>query len=54
MYNFLNEYLIFNFCCLLHVSNLLVSSSGRQLYMHYGMFSCIDVSILVDKRLFWK
>ena len=30
--------LIFNFCCLLHVSNFLGSSSGRQLYMQYGMF----------------
>jgi len=30
--------LIFNFCCLLHVSNLLRSSSRRELYMQYGMF----------------
>jgi hypothetical protein len=30
--------LMFNFWCLLHVSNLVVSSSGRQFYMHYGMF----------------
>ena len=27
-----------NFCCLLHVSNLLVSFSGRQLCMQYAMF----------------
>ena len=32
--------LVFNFLCLLHVSNLVRSSSGRQLYMQYGMF-CI-------------
>jgi len=37
MNNFLNLYLIFNFCCLLHVSNLVGSSSERQLYMQYGM-----------------
>ena len=30
--------LIFNFCCLVHVSNLVGSSSGIQLYMHYDMF----------------
>jgi len=30
--------LIFNFCCLLRVSNLVGSSSGRQLYMQYGTF----------------
>ena len=35
--------LTFNFCCILHVSKLLVSSSGRQLYMKYGtlcMYRC--------------
>jgi len=37
MHNFLN-YLIFNFCCLLHVSNLLGSSSGRHLYMQYVLY----------------
>jgi hypothetical protein len=36
MHNFLNQYLIFNFFCLLRVSNLLGSSSGMQLYMQYG------------------
>jgi len=30
--------LIFNFWCLLHISNLVGSSSGRQLYMQYGKF----------------
>jgi hypothetical protein len=30
--------LIFNFCCLAHVSNFLDSSSGRQFYMQYGIF----------------
>jgi len=29
--------LIFNFWCLLHVSNLVGSSIGRQFYMQYGM-----------------
>jgi hypothetical protein len=29
--------LILNFCCLLHVSNIVGSSSGRQLYVHYGL-----------------
>ena len=29
---------MFNFYCLLHVSNLAISSSGRQLYMQRGMF----------------
>jgi len=29
---------VFNFWCLLRVSNLIGSSSGRQLYMHYDMF----------------
>ena len=40
MHSFPNYYyyLIFNFCCLLYISNLLGSSSGRQLYMQYGMF----------------
>jgi hypothetical protein len=33
--------LIFNFCCLFHVSNLVGSSSGRQLCMQYGMFSML-------------
>ena len=28
----------FNFCCLLHVSNLVDSSSGRKLYLQCGMF----------------
>ena len=36
MHNFFK--LIFNFCCLLHVSNFVCSSSGKQLYMQYGMF----------------
>jgi hypothetical protein len=30
--------LIFNFWCLPYVSNLVGSSSGRQLYLQYGMF----------------
>jgi len=30
--------LIFNFSCLLQVSNLVGSSSGRELCMQYGMF----------------
>jgi hypothetical protein len=30
--------LIFNFCCLLYVSNNVGSSLGIQLYMQYGMF----------------
>jgi hypothetical protein len=30
--------LIFNFCYLLDISDLVGSSSGRQLYMQYGMF----------------
>ena len=30
--------LIFNFCCLLHVSNLMGLSSGIQSCMQYGMF----------------
>ena len=38
MHNFLNLYLIFNCCYLLHVSNLVASSSERQLYVQYGMF----------------
>jgi len=29
--------LMFNFLCLLHVSNLLGSSSGRQMYLLYDM-----------------
>ena len=53
--------LIFNFCCLLHVSNLLGTSSGRQLYTQYGMLyvhrcehfvglSCIITSKLCPRR----
>jgi len=30
--------LIFNLWCLPYVSNLVGSSSGRQLYLQYGMF----------------
>jgi hypothetical protein len=30
--------LMFNFCCVLYVSNLVGSSSGRQFYMHCGTF----------------
>ena len=30
--------LLFNFCCLLHVLNLVGSSSGIQSYMQYGIF----------------
>ena len=33
---FLTSNLIFNFCCLLRVSKLLGSSSGRRMYMQYG------------------
>ena len=52
MHSFLNLYLIFNCCCLLHVSNLVGSSSERQLYMQHGMFyTCIDVSSLVGRRV---
>ena len=28
----------FNFCCPLYISNLLGSSSGRQMYMQYSVF----------------
>ena len=41
--------LIFNFCCLLYVSKLVGSSSGRQVV--YGMFTCINMSNLVDRRV---
>jgi hypothetical protein len=38
--------LTFNFCCLLQVSNLVGSSSGRQLYMQYGMlYSLVDGTV---------
>jgi hypothetical protein len=30
--------LIFHFCCLLHVSKLASSSTGRQSYMQYGIY----------------
>jgi hypothetical protein len=38
MHNFLKLYVIFNCCCLLHVPNLVGSSSRRQLYTQCGMF----------------
>jgi len=42
--------LIFNFCCLLNVSNFVGSPSGRHLYMQYGMCTCIGVSSLVGRN----
>jgi hypothetical protein len=42
--------LIFNFWCLLHVSNFVGSSSGRQLYIQCGMFACIGVSSLAGRK----
>ena len=40
----------FNSCCVLHVSNVVDSSSGRQLYMQCG-FTCIGVSSLMHRRV---
>ena len=36
--------LVFNFCCLLHVTNLVGSSAGRQLYTH-RIGECVGVSL---------
>jgi hypothetical protein len=44
----------FNFCCLLHISNLLGSFSGRQLYTGIRSIVCftyIGVRGLVDRRV---
>jgi hypothetical protein len=42
-----SKYLVFIFRCILHVSTLLGSSSGRQLYVLYGMFY-IQLSVHTD------
>jgi len=42
--------LIFNFWCLLDVSNFVGSSLGRNLYMQCGMCTCIGVSSLVGRN----
>jgi hypothetical protein len=39
--------LIFNFCCLLHVSNLMGSSSGRKFVCSLVCLTCIGMSNLV-------
>jgi hypothetical protein len=43
--------LVFNFRCLVNISNLVGSALGRQLSMQYGMITCLGVSNLVDLRV---